>query len=87
MTQVVNAAPQQFQTTTYQYDDLGRKFKEIDADPSTGGDDSGSPTTTYAYALNGNVLSTTDPNGHMTWTVYDALNRPIKTVERRRQRP
>jgi len=28
----------------------------------------------------GNLLSTTDPDNHTTWTVYDALNRPVQHV-------
>ena len=37
-------------------------------------------TTTYAYDPNGNLLSETDPDGHTTWTTYDALNRPVRSV-------
>ena len=79
VTQAVNGTTQ-FQTTTFQYDYLGRKTKEIDADPNTGTQGSGSPITQFMYDLNGNVLSTIDPLGHTTWTVYDALNRAVKTV-------
>ena len=38
------------------------------------------PATTYSYDPNGNVLSTTDPDGHTSWTKYDALNRPVRSV-------
>ena len=38
------------------------------------------PATTYTYDRNGNQLSTTDPDGNTTWTSYDALNRPVRTV-------
>ena len=40
-------------------------------------------TTRYSYDPNGNLTSTTDPDGHTTWTVYDALNRAVKTVSAR----
>ena len=38
------------------------------------------PITKYSYDHDGNLLSTTDPDGDTTWTDYDALDRPIKTV-------
>ena len=36
--------------------------------------------TTQRYDRAGNVIETIDPLGHVTFTVYDALNRPIKTI-------
>ena len=45
------------------------------------------PTTTYTYDANGNLLSTTDPDGDTTWTVYDALNRVVRSLSCPGQRP
>jgi RHS repeat-associated protein len=69
-------------TTTYQYDNLGRKTDEYDPNPATGqgGTTSSNPHTHYTYDLDGNLLSTTDPDSDTTYTVYDALNRPIRNV-------
>ena len=47
---------------------------------TTSASDSACPKTFFSYDLDGNLLSTTDPDGHTSWTVYDALNRPVKTV-------
>ena len=69
--------------TKYQYDNLGRKTEEIDPRPehrSTARLTRVSATTYYNYDANGNLLSTTDPDVHTTWTDYDALNRAVKTV-------
>lgn len=83
--QVSTVTDQLGNTTSYRYDDLGRKIEELDPSvtvyPVGGGTpETVSPITAYVYDLNGNLLSTTDPDGHTTWTLYDALNRPIKTV-------
>jgi uncharacterized delta-60 repeat protein/RHS repeat-associated protein len=70
-------------TTLYVYDNLGRKIEEFDPDPITGStttSDTSCPETTFSYDDNGNLLSTTDPDGNTTWTDFDALNRPVKTV-------
>ena len=69
--------------TTYQYDYLGRKTQEIDPAAMSlvnGTMQSVQATTTYAYDADGNLLSTTDPDTHTSWTSYDALNRPIRSV-------
>ena len=63
-------------TTTYLHDNLGRT-KEEDSPPPGNGT---YPKTIYTYDLNGNVLSTADALSHTTWTVYDSLNRPIRSV-------
>jgi uncharacterized delta-60 repeat protein/RHS repeat-associated protein len=83
-------------TTTYLYDNLGRKKEQDDpAAPSivSGSSTTISPMTYYGYDLNGNVVYVTDPLGatnangtgpgdpnHTTWTSYDALNRPVRSV-------
>ena len=72
-------------TTTYGYDNLGRKTSEtspqVTVYPVGGGNSQQAmPTTTYAYDRDGNLLSTTDPDLHTTWTDYDPLNRAVKTV-------
>src|SRR5208337_3036121 len=36
--------------------------------------------TQRGYDADGNLLSTVDPDNHTTWTVYDALNRPVQQV-------
>ena len=66
-------------TTFYQYDSMNRKIAEAEPLPNStatpaapqqvkgfwvGG---GGPTTTWTYDLNGNVVSTIDPNGNTTW--------------------
>ena len=35
------------------------------------------PTTRYTYDANGNLISTTDPDQHTSWTQYDSLNRVV----------
>jgi len=77
---VVGMSDELGRTTTYQYDNLGRRLKEIQPDPDGGGVLT-SPETTYAYDANGNLTSTSDPLSHVTWEVYDDLNRRIRTVD------
>ncbi len=79
VTQSVNGATTRI--TAYHYDYLGRETAEIDPQVTDGR--TGllvTPTTAYAYDLNGNQLWTTDADNHTSWTVYDALNRPWKSV-------
>ncbi|HEX3658989.1 MAG TPA: DUF6531 domain-containing protein, partial [Pirellulales bacterium] len=61
-------------TTTYSYDNLGRKTEVTDPDP----DGSGSlpaPVTSYTYDAVGNVLTTTDQqSGLVTTYTYNAQN-------------
>ena len=72
-------------TTRYQYDVENRQIAEIDpATPCT--EPNGSvavvqPTTSYAYDLDGNLLSTTDPDGNTTRYEYDALNRQVASID------
>jgi len=80
---VLTVQDQMGRTTTYQYDYLGRKTATLA--PQAYSDVGTTPTlmqatTTFAYDSNGNPVSTTDPASHTTWTVFDALNRPVKTV-------
>ena len=80
---VLTTTDQMGRTTTYQYDNLGRKVEELDPTAYSvvnGTETLTQATTTYTYDRNGNVLSTTDPDGNTTWTTYDALNRPIRSV-------
>ena len=35
---------------------------------------------TTSYDANGNVVSTTDADGNTSYTVYDALNRPVRSL-------
>lgn len=56
-------------TTNYTYDNWNRLKKTTDST----GYDSGS----IAYDKNGNILTSTDPNGNVTTNTYDALNRVL----------
>jgi YD repeat-containing protein len=38
-------------------------------------------TTHYAYDANGNLTSSTDPLGNVIQYTYDALNRPISSID------
>ena len=92
VTQYVGSATQTLQTTTYHYDNLGRETAEIEPEvtvyPVGGGSGvTAAPATTFAYDPDGNQVSTTDPDGHTSWTDYDALNRVVKTVSRRATAP
>ncbi|MCA9047205.1 MAG: VCBS repeat-containing protein, partial [Planctomycetaceae bacterium] len=64
--------------TEYQYDNLGRKTTEILADPDGAANPLTSPTSSFAYDLAGNLVSTTDALGRLTEYVYDDLNRRIE---------
>lgn len=57
-------------TTTYQYDALGN-LMQTDAPLSS--------ITSSTYDVNGNITSSTDPDGHVTNYKYDELNRLIET--------
>ena len=75
--------------TTYNYDNLGRKTAEIapQAYSVVGGVSTlMSATTHYAYDLNGNMTSTTDPLSETTWYKYDALGQEYPRGGRRGQR-
>ncbi len=67
-------------TTTYYFDKLGHKTKEIKADPDGSGPLT-RPTTTYTYDFNGNLTTVADPRGHVTTYVYDEHDRKIQQIE------
>ena len=82
---VASTTDEMGRTTGYFYDNLGRKIEEVDPQvtvyPVGGGSGQlATPTTTISYDPDGNVVSTTDADGHTSWTDYDALNRAVKTV-------
>jgi RHS repeat-associated protein len=60
----------------FEYDALGRKTKETQADPDGTGP-LGRPLTSFAYDANGNLTSLTDPRGFTTAYAYDGLSRKI----------
>lgn len=57
------------------YDSLNRLAQDI------GGVHPATEVTLYGYDGQGNVTSVTDPLGHVTSSVYDALNRLVKVVD------
>jgi YD repeat-containing protein len=63
-------------TTQFTYDLLGRVQSETL--PTTfvgsGGGGNGLATYTYGYDLNGNLLTSKDPNNHTTSNAYNALD-------------
>jgi RHS repeat-associated protein len=60
----------------FEYDALGRKTKETQADPDGTGP-LGRPVTSFAYDADGNLTSVTDPRGFTTAFAYDGLGRKI----------
>jgi RHS repeat-associated protein len=68
-----------YRTTTYQFDNLGRKIAEVAPDPGN----STHPTTQFVYDLAGNLVETIDPLNHTTWNKYDLLGRVVRTVDAR----
>ena len=60
----------------FEYDALGRKTKETQADPDGSGP-LGRPVTSFAYDADGNLTSVTDPRGFTTAFAYDRLGRKI----------
>jgi len=65
-------------STHYEYDNLGRRTKETQADPDGSGP-LARPVTVFSYDLDGNLLAVTDPRGFTTSFTYDSLGR--KTTE------
>ncbi len=59
------------QTTTYQYDSLGREIASIDA---------GGNKTTYVYDQYGNLASVTNPLGQVTSYKYDSQGNLTETI-------
>jgi autotransporter-associated beta strand protein/YD repeat-containing protein len=60
----------------FEYDALGRKTKETQADPDGTGP-LGRPVTSFAYDADGNLASVTDPRGFTTAYASDGLGRKI----------
>ncbi|MGN6820465.1 MAG: hypothetical protein ACTHJR_17540 [Sphingomonas sp.] len=78
-----------YRQTTSNYDKLGRLTSTVVAGVLTG-QLAGSTyttnanttlTTSYSYDANGNVVTTTDPNGGVTYSYYDKLNRKTDQVD------
>jgi RHS repeat-associated protein len=59
------------QTTTYQYDQVGRLIKEIDPLGNF---------TSYAYDAKGNMITKIKPDGHIITYIYDDLNRLLQRI-------
>ena len=62
------------QSTSYEYDNLGRKTKEAQADPDGTGP-LARPSKTFTYDKNGNLRTINDPRGFTTTYGYDQLGR------------
>ena len=60
----------------FEYDALGRKTKETQADPDGTGP-LGRPVTSFVYDADGNLTSVTDARGFTTAFAYDGLGRKI----------
>jgi YD repeat-containing protein len=94
--QLMSAWPElEWETTLYGYDALGRQVKVIRsasqpdymllADPDLSDYVASSAADLdliqqTAYDPSGRVLYTEDTNGSRTWTAYDGLGRPVKTI-------
>ena len=67
--------------TEFQYDAANRLTRTAQADPDSAAGPLASPVTLFAYDAAGNLVSTTDPLGHVTTFTYDNLNRLLRTTE------
>ncbi|MFN9368837.1 MAG: DUF6531 domain-containing protein, partial [Planctomycetia bacterium] len=63
-------------STHYEYDALGRKTKETQADPDGAGPFA-RPVTTFSYDADGTLVSVADPRGFATTYAFDNLGRRI----------
>ena len=63
--------------TAYGFDAFGNQVSESLPDPSTGTAGGPTTTTTYAFDLDGNEVSTTDPMSNVTAYSYDAFGNQI----------
>jgi YD repeat-containing protein len=72
-------------TTVYTYDKMDRLLQTIGDQVNVTGANMASltavsPTTTNSYDQRGNLISVSDPDGNLTLTYYDHLNRKIAQV-------
>jgi RHS repeat-associated protein len=67
------------QETDTRYDRADRVVEVQQPAVSVNGGASSRPTTLSSYDADGNVLTVTDPNGHVTTNSYDLLNRLVTT--------
>jgi RHS repeat-associated protein len=68
-------------TTTFAHDGVGRPTSVVSPNGNETGGTPSASTTSYTYDAVGNVVTTTDPLGHVTTTVYDADNGPISVTD------
>jgi len=88
VTSTTQTAGWQVDTTSDSYDDLGQKYCEISPSANFSGGVScaamgshATDTTTWDYNADGNVTSTTDPDGNTTSYTYDADGNLTKTED------
>ena len=70
--------------TQFEYDALNRLVKITEADPDGAGP-LNSPTTTFAYDAQGNLVATTDALQNQQSFQYDALHRVTQATDQRGQ--
>ena len=68
------------QTTTYEYDLLGRLTKVIHPLVLDEQQQHSQPTFSYTYDILGNALSVTDPKGYTTYKTYNLHGSPTKIL-------
>ena len=69
---VLSATGQIVRTQSHAFDELGRLLRDTGA---------ALQETSYAYDLNGNTVTLTDPVGAVTSNAYDGLNRLVSTTD------
>ncbi|HEY4310196.1 MAG TPA: RHS repeat-associated core domain-containing protein [Pirellulales bacterium] len=67
-------------TTSYQYDTLGRLTKETQPIPTDDGTDADRPVTQYVYDKDSERIETIDPLGHVTTDQYDGDGRLSREI-------
>ncbi|MEV1004299.1 hypothetical protein [Nonomuraea sp. NPDC050202] len=68
-------------TVTTAYDKAGRAVKLTMPTYTPPGGTAVTPSVTHGYDATGRRTSVTDPHGNITRTDYDALGRPVRTVD------